>query len=88
MGRRTLTLLASLALLVACATSAAAQAVVVEYYHLDALGSVRVVTDQAGQVIARHDFLPFGEEWNPPATAKEKKLFTGQPPSPAPSRLG
>jgi len=50
---------------------------IVEYYHLDALGSVRVVTDQAGQVIARHDFLPFGEEWSPPANAKEKKLFTG-----------
>jgi hypothetical protein len=35
---------------------------VVEYYHLDALGSVRAVTDAQGQVIARHDFLPFGEE--------------------------
>jgi RHS repeat-associated protein len=52
-------------------------AVVVEYYHLDALGSVRVVTDQNQNVVARHDFLPFGEEWNPPANAKEKKLFTG-----------
>jgi RHS repeat-associated protein len=50
---------------------------IVEYYHLDALGSVRVVTDQNAQVVARHDFLPFGEEWNPPANAKEKKLFTG-----------
>jgi RHS repeat-associated protein len=60
-------------------------AVVVEYYHLDALGSVRVVTDQNGQIlknaagveVGRHDFLPFGEEWNSPASAKEKKLFTG-----------
>jgi RHS repeat-associated protein len=50
---------------------------IVEYYHLDALGSVRVVTDQNAQVVSRHDFLPFGEEWNPPANAKEKKLFTG-----------
>ncbi|MCX6545911.1 MAG: hypothetical protein NTV05_16050 [Acidobacteria bacterium] len=59
-------------------TSALAQSgQIVEYYHLDALGSVRVVTDQTGQVVARHDFLPFGEEWNPPANAKEKKLFTG-----------
>jgi len=78
MSRRILTLLASLALLAACATSAAAQAVVVEYYHLDALGSVRVVTDQAGQVVARHDFLPFDEEYPAPQpTTKEKKLFTG-----------
>ena len=51
---------------------------VVEYYHLDALGSVRVVTDQAGQVIDRHDFLPFGDEYpGPQPAAKEKKLFTG-----------
>ena len=35
---------------------------VVEHYHLDALGSVHAVTDAQGQVIARHDFLPFGEE--------------------------
>ncbi|MCX6544505.1 MAG: Tox-REase-5 domain-containing protein [Acidobacteria bacterium] len=27
--------------------------------------------------VSRHDFLPFGEEWNPPGNAKEKKLFTG-----------
>jgi len=37
----------------------------VEYYHLDALGSVRVVTDDIGQVIARHDFLPFGDPPSP-----------------------
>ena len=50
----------------------------VEYYHLDALGSVRVVTDQNAQVVSRHDFLPFGEEWPAPQpTTKEKKLFTG-----------
>jgi RHS repeat-associated protein len=63
--------------LVLSAPALAQSGQIVEYYHLDALGSVRVVTDQAGQVIARHDFLPFGEEWNPPANAKEKKLFTG-----------
>jgi RHS repeat-associated protein len=40
----------------------AAAAQVVEYYHLDALGSVRAVTNQAGQVVERHDFLPYGEE--------------------------
>ncbi|MBV9679806.1 MAG: hypothetical protein JO185_25960, partial [Acidobacteriaceae bacterium] len=28
----------------------------------DHLGSVRLVTDQTGSVIARHDYLPFGEE--------------------------
>jgi RHS repeat-associated protein len=51
---------------------------VVEYYHLDAIGSVRVVTDQDGQVIRRHDFLPFGEELSPQYPPHDRKLFTGQ----------
>jgi RHS repeat-associated protein len=34
----------------------------VEYYHLDAVGSVRAVTDQSGNVIRRHNYFPFGEE--------------------------
>jgi uncharacterized protein RhaS with RHS repeats len=28
----------------------------------DHLGSTRVVTDGSGTVVARHDYLPFGEE--------------------------
>ncbi len=32
------------------------------YYTYDHLGNVRMVTDQSANVIARHDFLPFGEE--------------------------
>ena len=44
-------------------TFAQAQSTVVEYYHLDALGTVRAVTNQAGAVIERHDYLPYGEEW-------------------------
>jgi RHS repeat-associated protein len=32
------------------------------YYSYDHLGSVRLVTDGGGNVIARHDYLPFGEE--------------------------
>jgi RHS repeat-associated protein len=50
----------------------------VEYYHLDALGSVRAVTNALAQVIARHDFLPFGEELSPQNPPKDRKLFTGQ----------
>jgi RHS repeat-associated protein len=34
----------------------------IEFYHQDALGSVRLVTDEAGAVVSRHDYLPFGEE--------------------------
>ncbi len=51
---------------------------VVEYYETDAVGSVRAVTDAQGQVIARHDFLPFGEELAPQSPPRDKKLFTGQ----------
>ncbi len=51
---------------------------VVEYYHLDVVGSVRAVTDAQGQVIARHDFLPFGEELAPQNPPVDERLFTGQ----------
>lgn len=56
----------------------------VEYYHLDAVGSVRAMTDENGAVIERHDYLPFGEEWalqgsTQPLrfTGKERDLETG-----------
>jgi RHS repeat-associated protein len=32
------------------------------YITTDTLGSPRIVTNGAGQVVARHDYLPFGEE--------------------------
>jgi RHS repeat-associated protein len=32
------------------------------YITQDHLGSTRIVTDQTGAVVARHDYLPFGEE--------------------------
>jgi RHS repeat-associated protein len=53
--------LVPLALLLLSASVQAAD--VVEYYHTDGIGNVRVVTDAAGAVIERHDYLPFGEEW-------------------------
>ena len=42
---------------------AAGEGQVVQYYHLDAGGSVRAVTDAQSQLVERHDYLPFGEEW-------------------------
>ena len=72
-----------LPLAVLWASEAAAQ--VVEYYHLDAVGNVRVVTNQAGQVVERHDYLPFGEECttgpcssNPGVGAGQTRKFTGK----------
>jgi RHS repeat-associated protein len=54
---------------------------VVEYYHTDAIGSVRAVTKQVNgqwQVVARHDFMPFGEEVAPQNPPQDKRLFTGK----------
>ena len=54
---------------------------VIEYYTTDALGSVRAVTKQVNgtwQVVARHDFMPFGEEVAPPVPPQDKRLFTGK----------
>ena len=47
--------------------------------HVDHLGSVRLTTDELGQVTAQHDFLPFGEEIFPivPSPDGNTKMFTG-----------
>jgi RHS repeat-associated protein len=58
-------------------TAAAQTAEVVEYYHLDALGSVRAVTNQSGTVVRTHDYRPFGEGENP-AAGSEPTRFTGK----------
>lgn len=57
----------------------------VRYYHLDGLGSVRAVTNQAGVVVERHDYLPYGEECttgpcasNPGVGAGQPRKFTGK----------
>ncbi|MEP6850910.1 MAG: hypothetical protein ABI999_18780 [Acidobacteriota bacterium] len=34
----------------------------ISYLTSDHLGSPRINTDQNGAVIARHDYMPFGEE--------------------------
>lgn len=56
--------------------SARAQDEVV-YFHTDAIGSVRVVTDATGAVIARYDYLPFGERWDPPQNPDSRR-FAGK----------
>jgi RHS repeat-associated protein len=55
---------------------ARAQEVVV-YYHTDAIGSVRAMTDETGVVIHQYDFLPFGEAWLPP-TNPDTRQFAGK----------
>jgi RHS repeat-associated protein len=46
----------------------------IEYYHLDALGTVRAITNQNGILLERHDYLPFGEEWNAPPQVNPRKI--------------
>lgn len=71
-------LIAALGLLL-LATPVFAQATdQITYYHTDAIGSVRMITDATGAVVQRHDYLPFGEEWLPPAGSTEKRLFAGK----------
>ena len=78
-------LAAVLATLVLSGGVANAQQEAVEYYHLDAIGSVRAVSNQANVVIERHDYLPFGEECttgpcanNPGAGAGQPRKFTSK----------
>ncbi len=50
---------------------------VITYYHSDAIGSIRMITDANGQVVERHDYMPFGEEWQP-SLSSERRLYVGK----------
>ena len=47
-----------------------------EHYHLDHLGNPRMVTGAGKQSLRRHDFYPFGEEFEPGADPDTMR-FTG-----------
>jgi hypothetical protein len=49
---------------------------VISYYHTDAIGSVRMTTDSGGNVLARYDYLPFGQPW-PSDQDPEPRRFAG-----------
>lgn len=51
----------------------------VRYYHLDALGSVRAISDASGAIVERHDYLPFGEECTTGTCAQYSGLVAGGP---------
>jgi RHS repeat-associated protein len=46
------------------------------FYHLDHLGTPRVITDVNGNAVSKHKYLPFGEELSPPASTNTHE-FTG-----------
>jgi RHS repeat-associated protein len=77
-------LLVALLFLPSLASSARA-ADVVEVVITDALGNIRVITDDKGNILERHDYLPFGEECttgpcasNPGVGAGQPRKFTGK----------
>lgn len=49
----------------------------VRLFHLDHLGSPRLITDAAGTVQAYHEYLPFGWELTDPHLSTEPRRFTG-----------
>jgi RHS repeat-associated protein len=65
----------AVAVLILGARAGSAQTTV-QYYHTDASGSVRLVTDQNGGVVATHDYGPFGIEAT--ASASDPRLFAGK----------
>jgi RHS repeat-associated protein len=51
----------------------------VRYYHTDAIGSVRMITNEAGASVARYDYLPSGQEWDTQSQVPWNRIrFTGQ----------
>src|SRR3990170_7920527 len=61
MRRHVVRLLLVLASLGGTPSMAAAESEVVEYYAIDALGSIRIVFDATGNVTGRADYRPFGQ---------------------------
>jgi RHS repeat-associated protein len=46
------------------------------FYHVDHLGTPRVITDPNGNVVSKHKYLPFGEELSAPPSSNTHE-FTG-----------
>ena len=49
---------------------------VTTFYHLDVLGSVRMITDASGAVLSRRDYFAFGEDTG--ALTGDPRRFTGK----------
>jgi len=81
-SRRRVAVSVSIVLLVLLWPAQAGAQMAIEYVVTDALGSVRAVTKQVNgqwQVVARHDYMPFGEEVAPQSPPPaDKRLFTGK----------
>jgi RHS repeat-associated protein len=74
-------------LLVAAGVPASRAAEVEKYYHLDAVGSVRAITDRSGNLLERFDYHPYGEDSVAPATNNTRR-FTGKERDPETAIVG
>ncbi|WNO11239.1 SpvB/TcaC N-terminal domain-containing protein [Teredinibacter sp. KSP-S5-2] len=54
----------------------------IRYQHRDRLGSARTFTDEAGNIVARRDYDPFGKPRKPDGTLKEEHWIAGVPMEP------
>jgi len=50
---------------------------IIQDLHTDHLGSVRLITDNGGNVVSQHDYFPFGEEAHSYAGVYNTHAFTG-----------
>jgi RHS repeat-associated protein len=78
-SRGAASIVATLALLVVPGVASGQETVT--YYTTDAIGSVRMVTDSGGAVIARYDYRPFGDPCGTACGAQgtiEKRQFAGK----------
>jgi RHS repeat-associated protein len=71
-------LLLLLSLLCASRLASAQSQDTVTYYHTDAIGSVRMITNASQQVVARYDYWPFGDEALPADPVRDPRLFAGK----------
>ena len=61
------------------AAPAPAPGVTAQFYHWDHVGTVRLITDNAGHVVSRHDYTPYGVEVLPTVSVSgNTHQFTGQ----------
>jgi len=78
MSRNCTPTLVLLSLVIVPSLAAAQATETVRYYHTDAVGSVRAITDENGQTVARYDYLPFGEEFPPTVDDHVPLQFAGK----------
>src|SRR5262245_41691455 len=72
--------------LAASLAASPASAQIVNYYHLDAIGNVRAITNDALATVEARRYIPYGEEWctGPPGqicngvAPGQPKRFTGK----------